>query len=432
MTRLILSLTISVTVLALAGCSDPVEEIDASSAANLPKLATPTFDEADSPWWRGPGRDGHFAGAAPTDWSTTKNVVWKTPIPGRGHSSPTIVGDSIYLATAEDARQVQSVLAIDRETGDVNWQTPVHEGEFPTDSQMHPKSTHANGTVACDGERLYIAFLNDEEITITALDLSGEILWQTPICKYTSHYGHAASPCIHESLVILAAEDPDGGCIAAVHRETGDIVWRKPREGENYSSAVVAHVAGRDQLLLSGNLSVTSYDPLTGEQLWSCPGTAATTCGTVVWDDERVYASGGYPESMTICVDAATGREVWHNDRRCYEQSMLFHEGHLYAFDSDGVAFCWEGATGNERWKKRLGGPVSASLVEAGGLIYGSNETGTTFVFRADPAGYELVSENNLGDEAFASPTISGGRIYIRVAAHTGSGREEYLYCVGE
>ncbi len=424
-----------IAVLALQGCGpggEPVSEINATAAANLPKLETPTFPDTDSPWWRGVDRDGHAAGSAPTSWSETENIVWKVPIPGRGHSSPTIVGDRIYLTTADDTQQVQSVLALDRETGDVVWQTPVHTGGFPTDSYMHPKSTHANGTVACDGERLYIAFLNSDAITMSALDLAGEILWQTYVCDFSSHYGHAASPCIHQSLVILAAEDRDGGCIAAVHRETGDIVWRKPRGGENYSSAVVAHVAGRDQLLLSGGDYVTSYDPLTGDELWSCPGTTSTTCGTMVWDEERVFASGGFPDSMTICVDASTGNEVWHNGVRCYEESMLVHEGYLYALDGQGVAYCWDGVTGAEQWKERLGGPVSSSLVEADGIIYGANENSTMFVFRADPTRFELLAENQLGDESFATPTISDGRIYIRVASHTDRGREEFLYCVGE
>lgn len=425
----------ALTLAALLGCgagAKPVDEIDASAALNLPKLATPTFPESDSPWWRDNGRDGHADGPAPTAWSENEHVLWKTPIPGRGHSSPTIVGDRIYLATAEDYYNAQMVLALDRASGEIVWQTTLHGGGFPTAGQLHSKSTNANGTVACDGERLYIAFLNSDAITLSALDLAGDILWQTKVCDFNSHYGHAASACIYESLVIIAAECQGGGGLAALHRETGDIIWRKSRPGENYSSAVVAHVAGKDQLLLSGNDYVTSFDPLTGETNWNTPGTTSTTCGTMVWDADRVFASGGFPGSQTICIDASTGREVWSNRVKCYEQSMLLADGYLYAFDDNGVAYCWEAATGAEQWKERLGGPVSASLALAGDLIYATNENGTTFVFRADPSRFELVSENRLGDEAFATPTISGGRLYLRVATHAGGGRHEFLYCIGE
>ena len=419
----------------MLGCGPgavPVDEIDVSASTNLPELATPTFDESDSPWWRGVDRNGHANGPAPTSWSATESIIWKTPIPGRGHSSPTIVGDRIYLATADDDQQVQSVLALDRTSGDIAWQTPVHTGGFPSSGQLHQKSTNANGTVACDGERLFIAFLNSDAVTMSALDLEGNILWQTKVCDFNSHYGHAASPCIHESLVIIAAECPGGGGLAAIHRETGDIVWRKGRSGENYSSAVVGHVAGRDQLLISGNDYVTSYDPLTGDMNWNTSGTTSTTCGTMVWDADRVYASGGFPDAQTICLDGSTGQPVWQNRVKCYEQSMLLADGYLYAYDDQGVAYCWEALTGVEQWKHRLGGPVSASLVLADGLLYGTNENAETFVFRADPAGFELVAENQLGNEAFATPTISEGRIYLRAATHAGGGREEFLYCVGE
>lgn len=422
-------------LLATLGCGPgaaPVDEIDASSAANLPKLETPTFADGDSPWWRGTNRDGITTGSAPTVWSESQNIVWRTPILGRGHSSATIVGDRIYLATADDDRQVQSVFALDRESGNLVWETPVHSGGFPTSRQLHQKSTNANGTVACDGERLFIAFLNAGAITMSALDLDGGILWQTKVCDFNSHYGHAASPCIYESLVIIAAECQGGGGIAAVHRETGDIVWRKSRPGENYSSAVVGHVAGRDQLLISGNDYVTSYEPLTGDMNWNTSGTTSTTCGTMVWDADRVYASGGFPDAQTICIDGSTGQPVWQNRVKCYEQSMLLADGYLYAYDDNGIAYCWEAATGAEQWKHRLGGPVSASLVLADGLLYGTNEDGKTFVYRADPAGFELVAENQLGSEVFSTPTICAGRIYLRAATNAGDGREEYLYCVGE
>jgi outer membrane protein assembly factor BamB len=229
----------------------------------------------------------------------------------------------------------------------------------------------------------------------------------------------------------VAADNQGGGWIAAVHRKTGEVAWRKARPAiSTYSSPVVASVAGKEQLLISGCNEVSSFDPETGEALWSCPGTTEATCGTMVWDVQRVVASGGYPGSQTICVDAATGEEVWSNGENCYEQSLLLYDGYVYAVARNG-AFCWNAETGSEAWRGRVRGKFSASPVFAGGHIYATNEGGTTCVFKADPAEFELVAENQVGSETFSTLSICGGRIYLRVADHAGGKRQETLYCIG-
>lgn len=156
------------------------------------------------------------------------------------------------------------------------------------------------------------------------------------------------------------------------------------------------------------------------------------TCGTVVFEDGIVFASGGYPKSETVAVRAdGSGDVLWTNNVKCYEQSMLVHDGYLYAFSDSGVTYCWEAATGKEMWKTRMRGPVSASPVLVGDTIYASNEGGTTYVFKANPQRYEAVAQNRLGDESFATPTIVDNRIYLRVASGDGRNRSESLYAIG-
>jgi outer membrane protein assembly factor BamB len=418
---------------AVVGCRKvtPVDEIVAPAGSAGPVLTPAVAAPGTWPWWRGPNQNGVAEEqSAPTSWSESDHVLWKAPVHGRGHSSPTVVGDRIYLATADDASQTQSVIALNRNDGTLIWERTLNQGGFP--SAMHQNSTHANGTVACDGERLFIAFLHHEAVTAYALDLQGEPLWERQIGAFNSQFGYAPSPMLHGSHVIVAGDNRGGGWIAAVHRQTGEITWRKARPTvSTYSSPVVANVAGRDQLLISGCNEVSSYDPASGNELWSCAGTTEATCGTMVWEDGFVVASGGYPGSQTICVDAASGDEVWSNSQKCYEQSLLLHGGHVYAINNNG-AFCWDVADGREAWRGRLNGKFSASPVLAGEHIYSSNEAGTTFVIKADPSAFELVAENQLGQEAFATPTICGGRIYLRVAEHTRNGRQEQLYCIGE
>jgi outer membrane protein assembly factor BamB len=224
------------------------------------------------------------------------------------------------------------------------------------------------------------------------------------------------------------------GYLAAFDRAGGEPVWKTERpKFQSYSSPVVAPVGGREQLLISGCDMVAAYDPATGRGLWSVPGPSQATCGTIVWDGESVFASGGYPESQTIGVKAGgeSGESVWSNRQKCYEQSMLAHDGHLYALTDQGIAYCWRAADGKEMWRERLGGPVSVSPVLVGENIITANEKGEFFVFKADPAAFRSVATNRLGDESFASPAVCGNRLYLRVADTKAGVRRESLYCIG-
>ena len=148
-------------------------------AATQSSTAAPLTPNPATDWpeWRGPTRDGIAAPgqAPPAEWNETNNVLWKAQIPGAGHGSPIVVGDSIYLATAERAKPRQSVLCFDRETGKLVWQTEVHSG-LP-EAGKNSNSTAASSTIACDGRRLFINFLNQGAVHTSALDLDGKILW---------------------------------------------------------------------------------------------------------------------------------------------------------------------------------------------------------------------------------------------------------------
>ena len=176
---------------------------------------------------------------------------------------------------------------------------------------------------------------------------------------------------------------------------------------------------------------VASYDPTNGKQLWSTPCLTMATCGTCIWEDGLVFASGGYPGKETVAVKADGSGVAWKNGVKCYEQSMLVHKGYVYAFSDEGIAYCWDAKTGKEMWKQRLRGPVSASPLLIGDMIYATNDDGTTWVFKASPEKYELVSRNQLGDAGFASLIALDGQLFIRTAKVTDNAYSETLYCVG-
>lgn len=402
---------------------------DEKELADFPKLSAAT----DWPWWRGLHRNGIAESSpVPTKLSDTDNVVWKTEVPGRGHSSPTVVGNRIFLTTADNQQKIHYLLIFDRGNGKLLKQVEVSRGGFP--AKNHPKNTEATPSVACDGERLFVTFYHHDQVEAFAFDMNGELQWKKSAGAFNPRayeYGYAPSPLLYGQTVIIVTEYDGDSFLTALDRKTGDQVWQTARPPMiTFSSPVIGRVAGKDQLLLSGAQLVAAYDPRTGKRTWSTSGTSLATCGTMVWDGDITFASGGYPKSETIAIKGdGSKRVLWKNTENSYEQSMLAYDGFLYAYTDKGIMTCWRGTDGKEMWKERLTRDVSASPVLAGGNIYWANEIGTLFVMRANPERFELVAENHIGNESFASPAICGGQVFLRVANRSGDKRQEYLYC---
>jgi outer membrane protein assembly factor BamB len=421
---------LAVLVTAVAGPlltgSAPAAPPDSSVAAIA------AIGERDWPSWRGPSHDGHAPAGqtVPLTWSDTENVVWTADVPGRGTSSPTVVGDRIYLTSCDEPTGSQSVYAFDRGTGQLVWKQQVHASGA---MRKHERSTGASSSVTCDGERLFVAFPNSDTVVITALSLDGQTLWQTTLCEYLIHQGYGASPFLFKETVLVSADHKGGGAVAALDRRTGKVVWKKKRPPTpNYASPVVFHLFGRDQLILIGCDKVISYDPATGDTLWEREGSTTECVTTPVTDGERVFSSGGYPRNHVSAVRAdGTATIDWENGEREYVPSLIHHAGHLYGVLDAGIAVCWESATGTEKWKHRLGGNFSGSPVLLDDTIFVTNESGQTHIFRATPERFESLGVNQLGDEAWTTPTICGDRLYFRIATGSGESRKEKLVCVG-
>ncbi len=404
----------------------------AEAPGNAAASETINVADTDWPWWRGPNRDGIAAAnqQPPLKWSESENVRWKAVLPGRGYSSPTLMGDQIFLTTSTTEPEVQSVLCYDRDSGKLRWKTDVHQGGFP--EKMNAKASMASSSVACDGQSLFVNFLNDGAVYTTALDLDGTQVWQTKISDYVIHQGYGSSPALYGPLVIVSADNKGGGAVAGLDRSSGEVVWRHDRpQLPNYPSPIILHAEGRDQVLLTGCDLVSSFAPLTGEKLWEIEG-ATTECVTsTVTDGGLVFTSGGYPKNHMSAVRAdGSGEIVWENNTRLYVPSLLARGGYLYGVLDAGIAVCWKSDSGEELWRARLGGTFTASPVLVGERIFATNEEGQTFIFKASPEAFELVAENRLGELVYATPTICGDRIYMRVAMRQDDQWEETLYCL--
>jgi len=289
-------------------------------------VETPTTEEtslvkltsSDWAWWRGPNRNGiaEAKQSPPLKWDKKNNVLWKVDLIGRGHGSPTVVGDQVFLAVANLKEEYQAVVCYDRNTGKQQWLTKLHQDGLNVEGNK--KATLASSTVACDGERLFINFLNNNAVTTSALDRNGKILWQKKITNYVVHQGFGSSPAIYRQLVIVSADNKGGGAIAALNRTNGEFVWKESRPKDpNYTSPIILTAANKEQLFIIGNNLVSSYQPLTGKKNWEIKG-ATTECVTsTVTDGKHIFTSGGYPKNHIAAVTAdGSGEIVWEKSIR--------------------------------------------------------------------------------------------------------------------
>lgn len=390
-------------------------------------LHTPA-DPHDWPVWRGPRADG-MAGSdrPPLRWSPSESIVWRVSVPGRGHASPVVCGDRVFLATADEESRVQSVLCHDRATGTRLWQTTVHQGRF---GEKHEKNTHASATPACDGRRLYAVFAVDDAVWVSAVDLDGRLVWQRRIAPFVSQFGFGSSPVLFGRLVIVAAESAVLGpmrrlqktsCLAALDQETGTIVWRILRpDATSCGTPIVGHVAGRWQLLLAGPTAVASYDPSTSAELWRFRWQAQRTANTVAFDDRHVFASAVLPDKELVCIradgsgDVTDSHAVWTSKRGVPDVPSLLRDGTtLFTIEDGGVMNAFQADSGKLLQKRRLPGTFSASPIACAGHLFACNEEGTTYVLGLQ-APWEILAENPLGEAILATPAISREEIFIR------------------
>jgi outer membrane protein assembly factor BamB len=417
--------------------------------------------DANWPQFRGPSGSGVGSGSPPAEWNVEsgKNILWKTAIPGLGHSSPVIWGDRIFLTTAVPATgeaqlkvglygdiapvkgeppQSFRVYCLDRKSGKILWERVAAAGEPKI--MRHPKSTHANPTPATDGERV-VAFFGSEGLF--AYDLKGGLLWKKDFGTLDSgfymvpsaQWGFASSPVIFEDTVIIQADVQKNSFLAALDVRTGRELWRTARSDVPTfgTPAVVPYTAGGVkgwQVVVNGWKHIGGYDLKTGKELWTLAGGGDIPVPTPVFADGLVVITSAHGQSRPIYAirtDAAgelTDKHsaiAWTQERAGnYMQTPLLAGGLGYFCFDTGVLTVYQLATGEKLYQQRLGGGssgFSSSPVTAGNQVYIIDEDGHGFVL-APGREYKLLAENDIGETVMATPAISGGVLYVRGGKH--------------
>ena len=410
-------------------------------AATLTLVSVSVLTADDWPQWRGPEGNNHAAEGTkvPLRWnlSSGENVQWKVKIAGRGHSTPIVIGDGIYMTTSDEREQTQSLLKVARDTGLIVDQWVLHRRTLPR--MIHSKNSHASPSPAFDGENIFVSFYTNDAIWVTAMTPTGRQVWRSRVSEFkpsSFKFGYGASPIVEDDLVIVAAEyDGKYSGLYALDASTGRQVWKVPRPVNlNFASPIAATIAGQRQILLCGADLFVGYDPQTGRELWKVESSTEAICGTAVWDGRRIMVSGGNPARGTWCVMGDGNRQsLWQNNVKCYEQSLLTIDNYVFAVSDSGVAYCWRTQDGKEMWQRRMfGGGISASPLLVGDRIYVADEDGNVYVIAASPDRFDLLAENPSGDSIFASPVAVDNRLYLRTAIGRGDERQEYLVAIGE
>jgi len=403
------------------------------------------------PQWRGPRLDGtsHDTGFPV---SAEGNVTWKAELPGSGHASPIVWQDRLFTVAALPENEERVLLCLDRATGKLLWQSSVLKA--PAEG-IHKLNSLASSTPATDGERVFTAFLDNTPtdatrkanegreipkgevpkgtVVISAHDFSGKPLWQVRPGLFSSKHGFCSSPILFEDKVIVNCDHDGDGYIVALSKTDGKELWRidRPNKTRSYCVPLIREIGGRTQMVLSGTMCVTSYDPRTGKLLWIIDGPTEQFVASIVYSDQTglLYMTGGFPEHHLLAIkpdgsgNVTDTHIVWRTNKGvAYVPSPIVEGGHFLIVSDSGVAHCFDAKSGEIAWEERLR-EHHASLTSAEGLVYFINDFGILRTVQPDKA-YKLVAESELKEKVFASPAMSEGQIFIRT--------DKSLICLGK
>ena len=425
----------------------------------LELCAAPT--KGSWPQWHGDGGGVAADTKVALDWSATNGVLWRTPLPGRGHSSPVLLDGRIYLTTdiegeaipgvkpvkhilenedfkhpdafGADLKHELRVLCLDSRTGKLLWNQLAYAG--PAFDDRHRKGSYAAPTVAAEGERVFAYFGSEG---LYCFDTKGTLVWSNSVGGLaTLGMGAGASPVLGAKTVIVQCDQDNGDSsfIAGFDKKTGKQLWKVGRKvSVSWATPIVVTAGGREQVIASGSEKIVAYDTATGEEIWSHEGLENNAVPSPVANDKTAYLVSGYPKKRILAIAlgakgdlTGTTNLLWKYDKGSgYVPSPLLLGNELYLMNDSGLLSCLDAKNGSVYYdSERLPDPAkfTASPVAVDGHLLLTSEAGDTFVLKAGSK-YEFVRKNAIGEKVFASLAVVDGRIFIR--------GETNLFCIGQ
>jgi len=384
-------------------------------------LSIQVFAE-DWPEFRGPtGQRISDERGLPLTWSESKNVKWKTAIPGKGWSSPAMLGDRIWLTTATDDGKSLRAICVDRNSGAITQNIEVFR--IKNHGPMSPKNSLASPTPVLEGDRVYLHFGAHGTACITK---TGELVWKTRLEYDNGQHGPGGSPVLYENLLIVSCDGLDVQYVVALDKQTGKTKWKKLRQGyQAYTTPLVVKLPAGDQVISPGALRAIAYEPRTGKEIWNVRyGDGFSNVPRPVYGNGLVFICTGFQEPSMLAVridgrgDVTKSHVAWTLKRGVpLTPSPLLVGDELYMVNDAGIASCVDAKSGAELWRARINGNFSASPIYADGRIYFLSEEGLTVVI-APGKKFQALATNQLDGETLASMAVSGGSIFVRSRTH--------------
>ncbi len=390
------------------------------------------------PEWRGPHGDGAYDGKPlPLKWGPADNVAWKTPIPGKGHSSPVVWGDRVFLTTCleQEAKTTgkapRLLLCFDRRDGAILWQKEVISAP---PEKVHNLNSRASSTPATDGKHVFVTFLDatdpkDQRVIVGCYDFDGQRVWQKSPGRFASVHGFCSSPLLYKDTVIVNCDHDGDGYVVSLAKSDGGQRWRidRPNKTRSYCAPLIVDTAGGKEMVMSGSKCVAGYDPDTGKRLWLIDGPTEQFVSSPVYLDGLFFLTAGFPTYHYMAI-RPDGEVAWHhkvkNSREgAYVPSPIASDKWFFAVSDDGILNCFAAKRGEWKWKQQLGKHHSASPLKAGDLLYYTADSGDTYIIKAGES-FELIGVNPLGEDVRGSPAAADGQIFLR--------GDKHLFCIGK
>ncbi|HZZ26724.1 MAG TPA: PQQ-binding-like beta-propeller repeat protein [Pirellulales bacterium] len=380
------------------------------------------------PQFRGPAGDGMSdATGLPTTFGETENVRWKTPIHGKGWSSPVVWGNQIWLTTAPEDGKQMFAMCVDLKSGEILRDIKLWDIAEP--QFCHPYNSYASPTPAIEAGRVYVHFGAHGTAAIDTA--SGEKVWSRQDLPCNHFRGPGSSPIIVDDLLILTFDGFDYNYLVGLNKHTGETVWRRDRNidygtdngdyHKAFSTPQVIESDGRRQLISPSAGATIAYDPATGDELWRIRSGGMNAAARPLYSNGLAYCiapAGGFglfafkPNgsgdiTKQVVWKAKAGRSIPSRG------SPILLDGLLYISNDTGIMSAIDALTGESIWTQRHGGNISASPVYADGKIYFFDEDGTAPVLKPGRK-YELLAENHLDAGCMASPAVVGHSLIVR------------------